>query len=70
MKVVFPIVMLLPLAPAAMAQTAYPTKAIRIIVPLVPGGNLDIVARAVAAPMGEGLGQQIIVENRQDVGIE
>ena len=64
MKVVFPIVMLLPLAPAAMAQTAYPTKAIRIIVPLVPGGNLDIVARAVAAAMGEGLGQQIIVENR------
>lgn len=64
MKLVFPIVMLLPLAPAAMAQTAYPTKTIRIIVPLVPGGNLDIVARAVAAPMGEGLGQQILVENR------
>ena len=50
----------------AQAQTppAYPSKAIRIIVPLVPGGNLDIVARAVAAQMGEGFGQQIIVENR------
>ena len=42
----------------------YPAKAIRVIVPLVPGGNLDIVARAVAGQMGEGLGQQIIVENR------
>jgi tripartite-type tricarboxylate transporter receptor subunit TctC len=47
----------------AQAQT-YPTKLIRIIVPLVPGGNLDIVARALAAQMGENFGQQVIVENR------
>jgi tripartite-type tricarboxylate transporter receptor subunit TctC len=42
----------------------FPAKQVRIIVPLVPGGNLDIVARAIAAPMGETFGQQIIVENR------
>ena len=48
----------------AQAQTTYPVKPIRLIVPLVPGGNLDIVARAVAGPMAEGLNQQIIVENR------
>jgi tripartite-type tricarboxylate transporter receptor subunit TctC len=48
----------------AQAQSSYPTRAIRVIVPLVPGGNLDIVARAVTGTMSEGLGQQIIVENR------
>jgi tripartite-type tricarboxylate transporter receptor subunit TctC len=50
-------------AGVAYAQ-GYPAKPIRIIVPLVPGGNQDIMARAVAEELSKGLGQQIVVENR------
>jgi tripartite-type tricarboxylate transporter receptor subunit TctC len=50
-------------AVAAVHAQPYTAKAIRIIVPLVPGGNLDIVARAIAAPMSETFGQQIIEGN-------
>ena len=50
-------------AASAMAQQ-YPTRAIRLVVPLAPGGNVDIVARALAQSIGESTGQQVIVENR------
>jgi tripartite-type tricarboxylate transporter receptor subunit TctC len=51
------------LAGNALAQS-FPGKPIRMVVPLVPGGNQDIVARAVAEEMSKSLGQQVIVENR------
>jgi tripartite-type tricarboxylate transporter receptor subunit TctC len=50
-------------ASAGFCQT-YPAKPLRIIVPLAPGGNVDLVARALAQQMSENIGQQVIIENR------
>src|SRR4051812_17598500 len=46
------------------AQTAYPSKPIRLIVPYAPGGSTDVVLRLLAPRMSESLGQQVLVDNR------
>ncbi len=42
----------------------YPSKALRIVVPVAPGGNVDFVARGLAQALSESFGQQVIVDNR------
>lgn len=60
------LVVLLP-APQAWAQN-YPNRLIRMIVPFAPGGNTDIIARAIAPRMSQDLGQQILIDNRGGAG--
>ena len=53
---------------AAQAQTDYPNKPIRLVVTFAPGSSPDIVARTIATPLAQVLGQPLVIENRAGAG--
>lgn len=53
---------------AAQAQSDYPTKPVKIIVPSAPGGGTDIAARVLAQHLSQSMGQQFYIENRPGAG--
>src|SRR6516164_5901227 len=59
---------------AALAQTGYPSRPVRMIVPFAPGGASDFVARIISPRLSELLGQSIVIENKQgasgNIGME
>jgi tripartite-type tricarboxylate transporter receptor subunit TctC len=60
-------VLVLLLAATATAQT-YPSRPVRIVIPLSPGGTTDVPGRIIAQKLSESLGQNFFVENRAGAG--
>lgn len=53
---------------ASPAEEKYPTRAIKLVVPISAGGPTDVIARKVGDIVGKSLGQEIIIENRVGAG--
>ena len=56
------------LAPSVGHAQAWPSKPIRLVAPFPPGSSIDLIARMIGPPMGEKLGQSIVIENKVGAG--
>ena len=60
--------LILALAPGVSAQDAFPSKPIRLIVPVAAGGGIDTAFRAIGPGWSEALGQTVVIENKPGGG--
>jgi tripartite-type tricarboxylate transporter receptor subunit TctC len=51
-------------APHAVAQSAYPSRNVQVIVPYTAGGSIDIISRFIAQKLAEAWGKNVVVDNR------
>ncbi len=55
-------------APCAAEASDWPNKPVTLVVPFPPGGGNDVVARQIAGPAGQALGQPLVIDNRPGAG--
>jgi tripartite-type tricarboxylate transporter receptor subunit TctC len=60
--------LLVALTTSVAAQSDYPNRPVRMIIPFPPGGSNDVVGRMIATRLGDVLGKQIVVDNRGGAG--
>ena len=60
--------LLVALTTSVAAQSDYPSRPVRLIIPFPPGGSNDVVGRMIGTQLSEQLGKQVIVDNRAGAG--